>query len=400
MNDSFPPSRRPREFSRWLPAIAAVAVLLVVVVVAVSGGGDESPAQAALGDPVASAPSSLVESSLTVPSTTVAPVVIDTTPVSKTTNDRTLVAGLLGDDVTALQQRLTEMGFVPGVADGFFGEQTRQAVWAFEKLILRTPRSEATGKVTNEMWQTMQDGIIIKPRRPGAGTHMEIYLPEQVAAVFTDDKPTLVMHISSGTGEEWCETVTLDTDAEGNILEVPEEKAVCGVSKTPGGVFRFRRQVIGDRVGALGRMFNPVYFNYGIAVHGAKKVPLEPASHGCIRIHQTISDTFQSYINLRDYVYVWGEDGKEPENYSKKEMTPVFNYPDPDATTTTSTTTTVKSTTTTAKPGAVTTTTTDKPVSTTTTTTTTTIAKPPPTTTTTTTAVPAPTTAAPTPTTG
>jgi hypothetical protein len=380
-----------------MPAMAAVSVLLVVVAVAVSGGGDETPAQAAFSSSVP-VEASLVESTLTVPSSIVPPVAIDTTAVAKTALDRTLVPGLLGDDVVALQRRLTELGFVPGVDDGFFGDQTRQAVWAFEKLILGTPRSEATGKVTNEMWQTMQDGIVIGPRRPGAGTHMEIYLPEQVAAVFTDDKPTLVMHISSGTGEEWCETVSLDTDAEGNKLEVPEEKAVCGVSKTPGGVFRFKRQVIGDRVGALGRMFNPVYFNYGIAVHGAKQVPLEPASHGCIRIHQTISDTFQSYINLRDYVYVWGEDGKQPENYSRKEMTPVFNYPDPDATTTTSTTTTVKTTTTTAKPGAVTTTTSNKPVSATTTTT---IAKPPTAaTTTTTTTAPVPTTTvAPTPTT-
>ena len=55
----------------------------------------------------------------------------------------------------------------------------------------------------------------------------------------------------------------------------------------------FQREVQGDRVGALGRMFNPVYFNYGIAMHGAGNVPLEPASHGCIRMHKTISNTFQ-----------------------------------------------------------------------------------------------------------
>ena len=39
-------------------------------------------------------------------------------------------------------------------------------------------------------------------------------------------------------------------------------------------------------------MLNPVYFNYGIAIHGAYKVPLHPASHGCIRIDNSFSATF------------------------------------------------------------------------------------------------------------
>ena len=332
-----------------MPAIAAISVLGIVLAVAISGAADRPPASAAA-NASADTSTSLAapggEVALTVPLTTVAPVVIDTTPVVKTVFDRTLVNGVFGDDVKELQIRLAELGFVPGVADGAYGDQTRQAVWAFEKLVQRVPRDAATGKVTNEMWQVMQDRISVQPRRPGVGTHMEIYLPEQVAAVFTDNVPTRVMHISSGTGEEWCETVSLDTDNEGNKLEVPLEKPVCGVSKTPGGVFRFKRQVEGDRVGALGRMFNPIYFNFGIAVHGAREVPLHPASHGCIRIHRTISDTLQTYVHIRDYVFVWGEDGKEPENYTKSERTPVFNYTDPNATTTTSTTTTVKTSTT------------------------------------------------------
>ena len=35
----------------------------------------------------------------------------------------------------------------------------------------------------------------------------------------------------------------------------------------------------GKRVGPMGGMMNPVYFNYGIAIHGAHGVPLEPAGH-------------------------------------------------------------------------------------------------------------------------
>ncbi|CAN0511306.1 unnamed protein product, partial [Phaeothamnion confervicola] len=139
--------------------------------------------------------------------------------------------------------------------------------------------------------------------------------------------------------------------------------------KTPGGVFRFTRRYEGNRVGPLGGMWNPVYFNYGIAVHGAKNVPDTPASHGCIRIPMFIADYFPDLVKNRDLVYVWGFNGKEPENNTKNDSLPSFNRADPNATTTTSsttttstttpaTTTTVKSTTTTAKPPSTTTTTT------------------------------------------
>lgn len=393
--DRRPPAPQPSPANRWLPAIAAIAVLVAVIASGAFGNDDDDRSvSAGQTDQAATSITTLPGSSegtgyevtgLTVPISTLPPVMMESTtaPINKTQLARTLMVGTFGDDVAALQTRLTQLGFAPGVADGAFGSQTQQAVWAFEKLVLRTPRSAATGHVTNEMWQRMQDPIVVQPRRAGAGTHVEIYLPEQVAAVFTDGRPTLIIHISSGDGQTWCETVVQDTDAEGNPLDPPVEKPVCGVSYTPGGVFRFRREVVGDRVGALGRMFNPIYFNYGIAMHGAKEVPLHPASHGCIRMHKTISDTFQSYVHLRDVVYVWGEDGREPEQYTKKQSTPIFNYPDPTATTTT----TIKPTTTTTK--AATTTTSSKQPATTTT------AKPAATTTTTTTVKPAATTTTP-----
>lgn len=356
-----------------MPAIAALAVLTVVVAVGVFSGGDDKGAAAQ--STTVPGTGSDSATGLTVPASTLPGVVINSSPATlKTALSRSLVVGLSGTDVAQVQTRLAELGFAPGTADGVFGDQTQQAVWAFEKLIVKTPRDQATGKVTNDMWQLMQDPITIQPRRTGALTHMEIYLPEQVAIVFTDDKPTLVIHISSGTGETWCDTVSLDTDDKGNKLDPPVQKAECGVSKTPGGVFRFTRRVEGIRNGPLGGMWNPVYFNYGIAVHGANKIPLQPASHGCIRMHKRISETFQNFVHIGDRVYVWGQDGKEPEQYSAREMLPVFNYPDPTATTTTSTTTTMKTTTTMtttttmkATTTTVKTTTTPKPVVTTTT---------------------------------
>ena len=341
-------AKRP-EWRRWIPALAAVAVLLIVVVAGVSGGDSGG-----LGGATRSSDLGAINSSLTVPSSLVDPVLVQTDPaVPKTNLLITIGVGSTGPDVTMVQQRLTDLKFAPGPVDGRFGKNTQQAVWAFEKLVMKTPREQATGRVTNALWQVMQDNVVLAPRRktgPGS-THLEVYLPEQVAAVFTDDAPVLIAHISSGvenpdrTPKEWCETVTYDTDEYGNPLPAPVQKPVCALAKTPGGVFHFTRRYVGKRVGPLGGMMNPVYFNYGIAIHGADNVPLEPASHGCVRINQNIASFFQSLVKNGDAVYVWGEDGKQPEQYTKDESYPSFNYPDPNATTTTSTTTTLPVTT-------------------------------------------------------
>ncbi len=373
---------------------------MVVLIAGMSGGGS--------GDASAELPSSSgvvsdvpVETGPTVPPVTQPAVVVGSTeaPIVKSGLAGTITMGSYGDDVKKVQQRLTDLGFAPGPVDGQFGGGTQQAVWAYKKLVggltfQQLAASDNASAVDNALWQQMQDPIVIQPRRPmGAGRrHVEIYLPLQVMVVFSDDKPTLVAHIASGeldaSGQPqyWCEKTTYDTDADGSPLPEPVVKQECAYSKTPGGIFRFRRKVEGNRVGPLGGMYNPVYFNYGIAVHGAKNVPKEPASHGCIRINMDIAEYFPDLVKVGDAVYVWGHDGKEPEGYTRNESLPSFNQPDPTATTTTSTTTTVKSTTTvpaptTTKPAATTTTTTKPPATTTTTTT-------PPATTTTTTAPP------------
>lgn len=295
--------------------------------------------------------------------------------------DRTLRQGLAGDDVKMLQERLAGLGFDPGPADGIYGGLTMQAVWAFEKLVLGTPRSEATGVISPESWEILRRDVTITPRRSTSGQadHTEVYLPEQVLIVFHKDRPALISHISSGQltadgqPQEYCETATYDTDAQGRELEEPVTKQVCALAKTPGGVFKYRREVEGKRVSPLGGMWNPVYFNFGIAVHGAANVPLEPASHGCVRLPMHISDYFQSKVSLGDRILVW--DGmKEPEQQTERDSLPSFDYADPNATTTTSSTTTT--TTTTVKPPPTTTTTTVKPPTTTTTSSTTTTTTP------------------------
>ena len=360
-----PNSSRRREaggadLRRWLPAGAAVAVVAVVVGIGLAGRGDTS--DAASNGTIAA---STVSGDPGLASTTT-PTVVETQPtVPKTHLTATVKNGSSGAEVSGVQQRLKDLGFDPGPIDGVFGGTTQQSVYAFEKLILQTPRADATGKVTDEMWQRMQDAIVIAPLRPGGvgTTHVEVYVPQQVLAVFTDDKPVLVAHIATGeqnadgTPAHWCETATYDTDAQGNPLPEPVRKQECADAKTPGGVFKINRFASGDHVSPLGGMFNPVYFNYGIAIHGAINVPLAPASHGCVRISMTLAKTFPDLVKKGDLVYVWAQDGKQPEEYTKNESLPSFNQPDPNASTTTSTTiapTTTIPASTTTKPAATT----------------------------------------------
>lgn len=279
-----------------------------------------------------------------------------TPPSSLPTIRYDLALGMVDDNVAVLQQRLIDLAFDPGPVDGYFGDATRRAVWAFEKLTMSTPRDEATGVVTGAVWDTMLAATAAAPRRTGQGDrHTEIYLPEQVLAVFHAGHPVLVSHMSSGAGDEWCEIVTIDVDEQGRKLDEVTERDVCGISTTPGGVFEYFRRIEGIRNGALGSMWNPVYFNYGIAVHGAIDVPLHPASHGCVRIPMHISDYFQTVVSNGDRVLVWNGD-KEPEQLREREMLPVFDYPNPNSTTTTTPTTEPPAPATTKSPPASTTT--------------------------------------------
>jgi hypothetical protein len=62
----------------------------------------------------------------------------------------------------------------------------------------------------------------------------------------------------------------------------------------------------------LGSLYNPVYFNGGIAVHGSRSVPGQPASHGCIRIPMGAAEWFPSAVHIGMPVHVVGVEGQPP----------------------------------------------------------------------------------------
>ena len=308
---------------RWFPFAAAALVLGVAACASIAANQGDGAPTSAPGAPVVET-TAAPDAAITAAAAVVAPL------------SRTLGPGIAGDDVTRLQQRLVELAFDPGPVDGQFGPATQMAVWAYQKLVVGLSGKDVTGKVTPELWSKIEQPLTIRPLRPtSSATHLEVYLPSQTAVLFQDGKPRLITHVSTGTGKEWC------------------EEGYCSVAITPGGVYQFGRRVDGWDDSVLGQLYNPVYFNYGVAIHGAYNVPLYPASHSCVRIPMHIAKYFPSLVKRGDDVFVF--DGKkDPEAYGAQP--PPFNSKDPSATTTTEATTTTVPKTTTTLPGATTTT--------------------------------------------
>jgi len=276
---------------------------------------------------------------------TVAPVASPPTSAPLTPLAHDLSEGMVDSKVEAMQALLASRQFDPGPVDGVFGGATKRAVWAFEKIVVGTPRTEMRGVVTADIWEQMNEDFRVAPRRSPGGNHMEVYLPEQVSVLFSDGEARVISHVSSGEGITWCDEVEIDLD-DGTT----ESKGICGRSVTPGGVYHFERKVEGWRNAKLGRLYKPVYFNYGIAIHGAGNVPDHPASRGCVRYPMHIAEYLQDLVSVGDSIYVF--DGvEEPEIYGAQPM--IFDWPDPDwvpPTTTTTTTTTMAPPTTTVAP--------------------------------------------------
>jgi len=186
-----------------------------------------------------------------------------------------LEAGDKGKAVRKLQKRLARAPFDPGPADGAYGTRTVEAVWALEKLA-GVPVDGNWGPLDEHALARLEDGRIGRPKRKHRKRWVEFDLSQQVLKVYDpgEARPVLVSHGSSGSGIPW------------------QNEEHSGSSITPPGDFVISRRISGWRESSLdiGRLYNPLYFNGGIAFHGATSVPLYPASHGCVRLPMHIAE--------------------------------------------------------------------------------------------------------------
>ena len=193
--------------------------------------------------------------------------------------------GSSGPVLAAYQQRLKALHFDPGSVDGVFGQDTAYAVTAVEKL-LGLPRD---GRIGPAVQAGLEHFKYAAAEPKAEGDRVEINLDTQVLTVYKHWQPILITTTSTGSGEHFC------GGADG-----------CQYAITPTGHFHFYYLHQGWDSGKLGKMWNPYYFNGGIAVHGLASVPSYPASHGCARIPMDIANYFPLLVTKGESVYVVG----------------------------------------------------------------------------------------------
>jgi lipoprotein-anchoring transpeptidase ErfK/SrfK len=193
--------------------------------------------------------------------------------------------GAHGAQVTALQRRLTDLGYDPGGADGRWGAATSYAVWAFQKVNHVKPASHTSAR----FWTALATPRTPKPLVPGgARDRAEVDVRHQLLYLYRDGRLVLTSHISSGSGSYYS--------SQGH----------SGYAHTPRGDFRVYRKAAGWETSPLGTLYKANYFDGGYAIHGEPAVPLRPASHGCVRVPMSTSTIVAKLLPIGTRVYVRG----------------------------------------------------------------------------------------------
>lgn len=176
----------------------------------------------------------------------------------------TVKLGSRGAAVKGLQTKLLANGYWHSGSDGVFGETTQQAVMAMQK-IHGLGRDGVCGP---QSWAVFER--LTRPKsRTTSGNGIDVDLSRQVLQLVIGGKMTWTFNTSTGSGERYYSQGRWHT------------------AVTPKGRFRVFRRVNGSDVAPLGRLWRPIYFNGGIAVHGYTSIPGYPASHGCCRVSNT-----------------------------------------------------------------------------------------------------------------
>ena len=188
-----------------------------------------------------------------------------------------LQPGMRGPAVAQLQQRLAVLRYYPGPADGRFGTDTLEAVWAFQE-VQGLPVEDA---VSSAMQRALADPRLPAVLVPGGGSlRVEINLAVGVLVLYRGNQVALISHVSYGGGYYFC---------------VPG--GGCGYAVTPTGNFTTTAFMPGWVTVPLGQMYNPVFFiGTAFAIHGDTYVPVQPVSHGCVRIPMDIAAFFHTLV--------------------------------------------------------------------------------------------------------
>ncbi|HXI26545.1 MAG TPA: L,D-transpeptidase family protein [Pyrinomonadaceae bacterium] len=180
------------------------------------------------------------------------------------------------------EQQLSNLGYWTGPIDGVFDAGSRSALLAFQKWQGR----EASGQLTKEELDAIRTSALPRAREIGY-EHVEVDLDRQVLMLVKEDGSVRVLPASTGN----------------NATFVDEGQE--SIAYTPRGRFLVYAKDVGWKTGSLGSTYYANFISGGVAIHGSRNVPNEPASHGCIRIPMFAAREVSNLLKLGTIVLVY-----------------------------------------------------------------------------------------------
>ena len=176
-------------------------------------------------------------------------------------------------DVRGVQKRLAMLGYLaPSDVTGSLDYLTEQAILAFQSW----EDIGRTGTLTGQTQLALFAASRPRPKRSGAGRHVEIFRDLGVLLLVEDGEVVRVVHASTGAG---------------------------GV--TPVGDFRvYVKSLMSWSVPFEVWMPYAAYFRGGIAMHQSPDVPSYAASHGCVRLPAGEAQRVYAFVDVGTPVYV------------------------------------------------------------------------------------------------
>ena len=184
--------------------------------------------------------------------------------------------------VKEAERRLADMGYWIGAVDGRIDPVTSASVISFQKWEGRP----VTGQLTIDEIEAIRAAAAPKAREDGY-EHVEVDLDRQLLLLVNDDGTVRVLPVSTGNGKEFF--------YEGQT----------SIAYTPRGRFVVYEKGVGWENNVPGSMYYPNYISGGIAIHGSLNVPVQPASHGCIRIPMFAALEVSKLLKLGTIVLVY-----------------------------------------------------------------------------------------------
>jgi len=180
------------------------------------------------------------------------------------------------------ERLLSDMGYWTGIVDGLIDPATRSALVAFQKWQGRP----ITGQLTLDELNAIRTSSSPKAREPGYA-HVEVDLDRQVLLLVNDEGGVRVVPVSTGNGDPFI------------------DEGQTSIAYTPRGRFMVYKKEVGWQSGPLGSTYYANFISGGVAIHGSRSVPFQPASHGCIRIPIFTAREMSKLLRLGTIVLVY-----------------------------------------------------------------------------------------------